>query len=162
MRTPLPCARRLHSTVARIAVAAFAMTVLAACGGESGTSATEATTTSSRPPITTSSAAPATTTPEPVVITPEASTTGAPPPAAPAPAAALMPNVVCMNLQAAQNKIQDAGVFYSRSKDATGAGRRQVVDSNWVVVAQNPSPGTPFGEGDAVLSAVKIGEPNPC
>ncbi|WP_223205501.1 PASTA domain-containing protein [Gordonia jinghuaiqii] len=73
-----------------------------------------------------------------------------------------MPDVVCMNLQAAQNAIQAAGVFFSRSTDASGEGRSQLVDSNWVVVAQTPGPGTPFDEGEAVLSAVKIGEPSPC
>jgi beta-lactam-binding protein with PASTA domain len=80
------------------------------------------------------------------------------PPATPA----IMPNVVCMNLQDAQDTIQSAGVFFSRSADATGAGRRQLVDSNWIVVDQTPSAGSPFGEIEAVLSAVKIGEPNPC
>lgn len=73
-----------------------------------------------------------------------------------------MPNVVCMNLQAAQNKIQAAGVFFSRSKDATGAGRRQLVDSNWVVIAQTPAAGSPVAEGEAVLSVVKIGEEGAC
>ncbi|MBV6757788.1 calcium-binding protein [Rhodococcus sp. NPDC057014] len=73
-----------------------------------------------------------------------------------------MPAVVCMNLQTAQNTIQAAGVFFSRSADATGAGRKQVLDSNWVVVGQQPSPGELIGEGDAVLSVVKIGEPNNC
>lgn len=74
-----------------------------------------------------------------------------------------MPEVVCMNLQAAQDYIQTFGVFYSRSKDATGQGRMQIIDSNWQVVAQSPDPGTPFGEGDAVLYVVKAGEqPNPC
>lgn len=74
-----------------------------------------------------------------------------------------MPNVVCMNLQAAQDLIQaETGVFYSRSEDATGADRSQVIDSNWIVVAQRPSPGTPIGEGDAVLSAVKLDEPSGC
>lgn len=80
----------------------------------------------------------------------------------PAAAPAVMPNVVCMNLQDAQDTIQSAGVFFSRSADATGAGRRQLVDSNWIVVDQTPSAGSPFGKIDAVLSAVKIGEPNPC
>ena len=73
-----------------------------------------------------------------------------------------MPNVVCMNLQAAQDLIQTTGVFYSRSHDATGQGRVQILDSNWIVVDQTPQPGTPFGEGDADLGAVKIGEPNNC
>ncbi|GAA2378481.1 hypothetical protein GCM10009855_17890 [Gordonia cholesterolivorans] len=63
-------------------------------------------------------------------------------PAAPVSSAAnaIMPNVVCMNLQEAQNEIQRAGVFYSRSNDATGRGRHQIRDRNWVVVAQTPSP----------------------
>lgn len=77
--------------------------------------------------------------------------------------AGVMPDVVCMNLQDAQDLIQEHGVFYSRSKDATGAGRMQLVDSNWQVVSQQPAPGTRFGEGDAVLSVVKYGEqPNSC
>lgn len=71
----------------------------------------------------------------------------------------IMPEVVCMNLQDAQNEIQDHGVFFSRSEDATGQGRFQIIDRNWVVVAQKPSAGTPIGEFEAVLSAVKIGEP---
>ena len=73
-----------------------------------------------------------------------------------------MPAVVCMNLQAAQDLIQEQGVFFSRSHDATGQGRRQISDRNWVVVEQSPAPGTPISEGDADLGAVKIGEPSPC
>jgi len=75
---------------------------------------------------------------------------------------AIMPDVVCHNLQAAQDEIQEAGVFYSRSIDASGKGRHQVLDSNWVVVSQRPAPGTPIGEGDVVLSVVKNGEPGSC
>ena len=77
-------------------------------------------------------------------------------------AEALMPDVVCMNLQAAQNRIQEEGVFFSRSEDATGAGRRQLVDSNWIVVGQSPTAGSPIGEADALLSVVKLDEPNSC
>ncbi|WP_256988359.1 MULTISPECIES: PASTA domain-containing protein [unclassified Rhodococcus (in: high G+C Gram-positive bacteria)] len=79
-----------------------------------------------------------------------------------APVLVAMPPVVCMNLQSAQNAIQAAGVFYSRSADASGEGRMQVNDSNWIVVAQDPPAGTLIAEGDALLSAVKIGEPNNC
>lgn len=67
-----------------------------------------------------------------------------------------------MGLQDAQDLIQEHGVFFSRSFDATGAGRMQVLDRNWIVVSQEPAPGTPIGEGDANLGAVKIGEPNNC
>ena len=70
----------------------------------------------------------------------------------------LMPNVICMNLQEAQDAIQKHGVFFSRSKDATGRNRSQFLDRNWIVVQQSPAPGTKIGEFDAVLSAVKIGE----
>ncbi len=73
-----------------------------------------------------------------------------------------MPDVVCMNLQAAQNEIQDHGVFFSKSVDATGKGRRQILDRNWIVVEQQPQAGEKIGEGDAVLSVVKKGEPNDC
>ena len=75
---------------------------------------------------------------------------------------AVMPDVVCMNLQDAQDTIQTTGVFFSRSRDATGEGRHQIIDSNWQVVAQAPAPGTPIGEFEAVLDVVKYGEPSPC
>ena len=73
-----------------------------------------------------------------------------------------MPDVVCQNLQDAQDEIQRAGVFFSRSDDASGQGRAQLIDRNWIVVAQTPAPGSPVGEAEAILSAVKIGEPNNC
>jgi hypothetical protein len=75
---------------------------------------------------------------------------------------AIMPDVVCLDLQTAQDTIQEAGVFFSRSHDATGRDRMQLLDSNWQVVAQTPAPGTPIGELDAVLDVVKYGEPSPC
>lgn len=119
---------------------------------------------------TTSSASTVTVAPSTVTVQPTTTTTAetaAPAPVAPtttsaAPAGGIMPAVVCMNLQAAQNLIQDNGVFYSRSEDATGEGRMQVNDSNWVVVSQSPEPGVAITEGDAVLSVVKIGETSAC
>lgn len=73
-----------------------------------------------------------------------------------------MPDVVCMGLQDAQNEIQDRGVFFSKSEDATGDGRRQLWDRNWIVVAQEPEPGEPIGENEAVLFVVKKDEDNDC
>jgi hypothetical protein len=67
-----------------------------------------------------------------------------------------------MNLQDAQNLIQEHGVFLSRSEDATGQGRGQIMDRNWIVVQQTPEPGQPIGEGEALLSVVKVGEPSDC
>ena len=66
-----------------------------------------------------------------------------------------MPDLICRGLQAAQDEIQDRGVFGSKSEDATGQGRRQLWDRNWVVVAQDPAPGEKIGEFDAVLYVVK-------
>lgn len=73
-----------------------------------------------------------------------------------------MPDVICMNLQDAQDEIQDHGVLFSKSVDATGDGRRQILDRNWIVVDQDPKAGEKIGEGDAVLSVVKKDEPNDC
>lgn len=74
----------------------------------------------------------------------------------------LMPDVVCMGLQDAQDEIQDRGVFFSKSEDATGDGRRQLWDRNWIVVAQEPEPGVSIGENEAVLYVVKTDEDNDC
>ena len=73
-----------------------------------------------------------------------------------------MPNVMCMDLQQAQNEIQDHGVFLSRSEDASGEGRRQIIDSNWIVVGQTPAAGSPIGELEAVLSVLKDDEVSTC
>lgn len=142
--------------------------VMAGCGSESTASMDSPA--RERPEVSTS-AAPTTTVPAPetTVTTTTAAPTTVPPateppvtePPATAPAA-LMPDVVGMNLQEAQDTIQLTGVFFSRSFDATGAGRSQVIDSNWYVVCQSPSPGTPIGEGDANLGAVKYGESGTC
>ena len=142
--------------------------VIAGCASPAPTPATV---TVQATPASESSTAPRPETPAP--ITPPASTVVPATPSttvaavptivtAPAAPAVLMPEVTCMNLQAAQNAIQAAAAFFSRSEDATGAGRNQIVDSNWTVVSQSPPAGTPIGEGDAVLSAVKIGEPGDC
>lgn len=73
-------------------------------------------------------------------------------------AVAVMPDVVGMDLQDAQDTIQDAGVSYSRSEDATGEGRSQIVDRNWTVVRQEPAPGAAIGEGEPLLHVVKDDE----
>jgi PASTA domain-containing protein len=76
---------------------------------------------------------------------------------------ALMPDIACgTNLQDAQDRVQEAGVFYSRSEDATGQGRSQVLDRNWTVIRQSPPPGTPIAEGDPVFQVVKNEEFTGC
>ncbi len=120
------------------------------------------TTVESTPATPVATAAPAITT-TPVATAVPTSAPGANPFGGNSPEDSLMPPVVCMNLQEAQDEIQDHGVFFSRSEDATGNGRMQINDSNWQVVAQYPDAGTPIGEAEAVLFVVKYGEqPNPC
>ncbi|MCX0272611.1 hypothetical protein NLM24_18255 [Nocardia zapadnayensis] len=137
-----------------VCVIAAAAAVLAACGSPEPDTESYTTVASAVPVriTTVTLTAPA----------PQSTGTETAPPVAETAREATMPAVVCMNLQAAQDLIQTTGVFYSRSEDATGRGRSQVVDRNWVVVAQRPAPGTPIGEGDAVLSVVKVGEPTDC
>jgi hypothetical protein len=73
-----------------------------------------------------------------------------------------MPNLVGSNLQAAQDKIQALTgnpIFITFSHDASGQGRRQVLDSNWKVCAQNVVPGEPFTATTRIdFGAVKLAE----
>jgi hypothetical protein len=72
----------------------------------------------------------------------------------------LMPAVVGMDLQAAQDHIQaTTNHWLSESRDATGQGRMQIMDRNWVVVGQTPAAGTPLSDDDVpMLDVVKFGE----
>ncbi|WP_246002889.1 PASTA domain-containing protein [Nocardia tenerifensis] len=155
--------REWHISARIAGICGLIVLAVTGCGVDSSSGKTmtaSVTTASTAPTISTVALPPSSTVPK------SSASQAAPPPPSPArqvPAASVpMPNVVCMNLQAAQNKIQEAGVWYSRSTDATGKGRRQVLDANWIVVAQTPNPGVLIGEGDAVLSVVKNGEPNSC
>lgn len=69
-----------------------------------------------------------------------------------------MPDVICMDLQSAQDLIQDQGIFFSKSEDASGQGRRQIIDTNWVVVSQNIEVGAPINEGEVILAVLKEDE----
>jgi beta-lactam-binding protein with PASTA domain len=72
----------------------------------------------------------------------------------------VVPNVVCVDLQKAQDMLQAAGFFILWSEDATGQGRQQLVDRNWVVVRQSVAPGErPERLTRITLSAVQFGEP---
>jgi beta-lactam-binding protein with PASTA domain len=72
----------------------------------------------------------------------------------------VMPDVVCMDLQLAQDKLQAAAFDNVRSKDGAGTHRRQIDDRNWVVVAQDPPAGR---QGDSntpvMLTALRYGDP---
>lgn len=71
-----------------------------------------------------------------------------------------MPGVACLDLQKAQDAMRSAGFFYVTASDATGQGRQQLVDRNWVVVSQSePAGGSPEPTTPIDLGTVKFGEP---
>lgn len=76
-----------------------------------------------------------------------------------------MPDLAGHNLQQAQDDMQKLTgnpVFLTRSHDATGQKRNQVVDSNWRVCSQNIAPGGRVTKDSTVdFGAVKEGESCP-
>ena len=71
----------------------------------------------------------------------------------------VVPNVVGMNHQLAQDTMQAAGYYYLTEVDATGKGRLLIIDRDWVVVSQQPAGGTKADPGTKiVLRSKKIGE----
>lgn len=66
---------------------------------------------------------------------------GAPIPVASAAALKRVPNVVGMNHQAAQDRLQARGFHNLRERDCTGRGRLLLFDRNWRVVRQRPEAG---------------------
>jgi hypothetical protein len=76
-----------------------------------------------------------------------------------------MPNEVGKVLQDAQDDIQRVSgnpVYFTRSTDASGQDRFQILDSNWQVCSQNVAPGQP-ADATTVISfaAVKLDESCP-
>jgi beta-lactam-binding protein with PASTA domain len=71
----------------------------------------------------------------------------------------VMPDVKCMELQAAQDTLQEAGFYLLSSKDALGS-RHQVLDRDWVVIGQSAAPGKiTLPLTTITLTVVKYGEP---
>ncbi len=71
-----------------------------------------------------------------------------------------VPAVICKDLQSAQDTLQAAGFRDLGSEDGTGKGRLQVVDRNWLVIAQSAAAGSrPPVSTRIVLTVVKYGEP---
>jgi PASTA domain len=74
--------------------------------------------------------------------------------------AGAVPNVVCKDLQTAQDTLQEAGFYNLGSQDGSGQGRSQLIDRNWVVTKQSvPAGSRPDPATRVVLTAVKFGEP---
>jgi len=108
----------------------------------------------------TPAAGPVASTPPETVITTQPTTTS-PRPASPT-GSWVMPNMVGSNLQVAQNAIQKLtgyAIFFTKSHDATGRGRSQILDRDWTVCAQNIAPGaTITTESKIDFAVVKLTE----
>jgi len=109
-----------------------------AVGGDEEDPAASSAVATSSSASTPSAVAPTTPTEEPQAIAPPA-TTAPTTPAAPV-VDFPMPDLVGLDLQTAQNLVQDNGVWLSVSHDLRGS-RNQVLDSNWIVCDQNVPPG---------------------
>lgn len=66
-----------------------------------------------------------------------------------------LPDFTGMDLQDAQDAAQAKGFYNLRDKDATGAGRFQILDHDWQVCSQEPAPGTHGLEITVTMYAVK-------
>jgi PASTA domain-containing protein len=129
----------------------------AGCGETSSGATVDPMTTQQTPPTAQPSEQPAASTTSLASAQPPA-----PPGTAASPTSWAMPNLVGQDLQAAQNAIQAltaSAIFFTSSTDATGQGRLQVVDSNWIVCSQNVGPGQAITAGTRIeFAAVKQGE----
>ena len=76
-----------------------------------------------------------------------------------------MPGAVGLDLQQAQDLLQEASgnmLYFSSSEDATGEGRMQLIDSNWIVCSQNVEPGAMVTEDlNVIFYVVKDDETCP-
>lgn len=71
---------------------------------------------------------------------------------------ATLPDLVGLDLQAAQDEAQAAGFYALDDQDASGQNRLQVLDRNWTVCSQEPEAGTHPTDTPVTLYAVKDDE----
>lgn len=60
-----------------------------------------------------------------------------------------------MNYQQAQDLWRGAGLHVAPTIDGTGAHRLTIIDSNWVVLSQNPPAGTVVDRDGFIAATVK-------
>lgn len=71
----------------------------------------------------------------------------------------VMPDLIGMNLQDAQDQLQGLGSYVLDQEDALGYDRTQILDSDWTVCRQSPDPGTTAPlDVTVTLWSAKIGE----
>ncbi|GAA0813975.1 hypothetical protein Sya03_58440 [Spirilliplanes yamanashiensis] len=66
-----------------------------------------------------------------------------------------VPRGVGLDYQSAQDLWRAAGLHVAPAKDATGANRIPVIDSNWIVVSQDPKAGSTVAAGSFITATVK-------
>jgi hypothetical protein len=126
--------------------------LVAGCAG--GTPASQPTVTATVTASATASASdlPLTTSPPPLTTSPPPLTTSTA-------RVGVVPNVVGVNHQLAQDTMQAAGFYFLTEEDASGQGRLLLNDRNWVVVSQSPAGGTTAAlDTKILLRSKKIGE----
>jgi|ThiBiot_300_biof_2_1041535.scaffolds.fasta_scaffold05305_2 hypothetical protein len=105
------------------------------------------------------SATQATVAPQPAQTVPAQTAPGQPAPVA---TSWVMPDLVGSGLQDAQDAIQKLtsyGIAITKSHDATGAGRRQILDRDWKVCDQSVKAGTTITSDTTIdFGAAKLGE----
>jgi hypothetical protein len=67
----------------------------------------------------------------------------------------VVPNGVGLDYQSAQDLWRAAGLHVLPAKDALGANRLPIIDSNWVVLAQDPEAGAVVPRGSFITATVK-------
>jgi hypothetical protein len=97
----------------------------------------------------------------PTATTTVTETTGAPAEPEEPTEQGVLPDLTGKDLQTAQDTAQAHGFYDLASSDATGAGRYQVLDRNWMVCSQDPAPGQHPTDTAVVFSVVKSGESCP-
>jgi beta-lactam-binding protein with PASTA domain len=122
---------------------------LAACGGSPGSSPTTVTETTT----TTTTATTSSTTPSPGSSPAEEKSQSAA--AKPTSGAIVVPNAVGRDYQSAQDLWRAAGLHVAPAIDATGAHRLPLIDSNWVVLSQDPRAGSKVQAGSFITATVK-------
>jgi PASTA domain len=70
-------------------------------------------------------------------------------------ATVVVPKGVGLDYQSAQDLWRAAGLHVAPATDATGAHRLPIVDSNWVVLSQDPPAGAVVDRGSFITATVK-------
>lgn len=155
---PQPSKKTMQRLIGYSATALALTLGAAGCGADPGTSPA-----ATVPPVTITQNV----TPPPVAQTVtqtvrETVTSTAPEPAVTSAAAApkaagkiTVPDGVGMNYQEAQDSWRASGLHVAPAKDATGANRLPVLDSNWIVLSQDLEPGSKVAIDSFITATIK-------